>query len=141
MQPVADADVVLAKVSTVRKCVATIRELHDPGISLEAWMVMDLTVINLQRAAQACLDIANHVITANRWELPRSAGHAFEVLREHRVIVPELAHVMSRVMGFRNIAVHDYAHLSSDVVEGIARERLPDLERFADAAAALTSSD
>ncbi len=138
MSQVADADVVLAKVSTVRSCVATVRGLHEPGGSLEAWMVMDLTVLNLQRAAQACLDIANHVITANRWELPRSAGHAFEVLREHRVIAPELAAVMSRVMGFRNIAVHDYARLSHEIVSGIARDRLPDLERFADVAASLT---
>jgi len=104
-------------------------------------MVLDLTVLNLQRAAQACLDIATHLITANRWELPRSARHAFEVLREHQVVDLPLADVMARVMGFRNIAVHDYAHLSSDVVEGIARDRLPDLERFADTAAALTASD
>jgi uncharacterized protein YutE (UPF0331/DUF86 family) len=140
MRPAADPDIVLAKVSTVRACVATIRSFHEPGCSLQAWLVMDLTVLNLQRAAQACLDVANHLITANRWELPRSAGHAFEVLRDHQVIAPDLAQVMARVMGFRNIAVHDYAKLSHEIVEGIARDRLVDLERFADTVAALAPS-
>jgi uncharacterized protein YutE (UPF0331/DUF86 family) len=39
------------------------------------------------------------------------------------------------------IAVHDYAKLSHEIVEGIACDRLTDLERFADVAAALTASD
>jgi len=74
----ADTDIVLAKVSTVRKCLATIRRLRatdEPR--LEKWIVQDVVVLNLQRAAQACLDLANHLITANEWELPRSTRHAW----------------------------------------------------------------
>jgi len=32
------------------------------------------------------------------------------------------------MVGFRNVAVHDYATLDGEVVRGIARDRLGDLE-------------
>ena len=130
----ADTDIVLAKASSIRKCLATIRRLKAPDApQLEASIVQDVVVLNLQRAAQACLDLANHLITANSWELPRSARHSFEILREAGVIPLELARVMAGVMGFRNIAVHDYATLDPTVVEAIVAKHLADLEHFVDA--------
>jgi uncharacterized protein YutE (UPF0331/DUF86 family) len=129
----ADHDLVLAKVSTVRTCVATIRGLRAADApAREAWIVQDVTVLNLQRAAQACLDLANHLIAANRWELPRSARHAFQVLGRNGVVDRALLEVMVGVIGFRNIAVHDYATLNPAVVEAIAGRHLGDLETFAD---------
>jgi len=129
----ADHDLVLAKVSTIRKCVATIRALRAADApTREAWILQDVTVLNLQRTAQACLDLGNHLIAANRWELPRSARHAFQVLAENGVVDRTLLQVMVGVMGFRNIAVHDYATLDPAVVEAIASGHLGDLEAFAD---------
>jgi uncharacterized protein YutE (UPF0331/DUF86 family) len=135
----ADPDIVLAKASTVRKCLATIRRLEAPAAPrLEEWMVQDITVLNLQRAAQACLDLANHLITANSWELPRSARHAVEILHLSGAISAEQARVMAGVMGFRNIAVHDYATLDPAVVEAIVAKHLEDLEGFVDTILAAT---
>jgi len=129
----ADADLVLAKASTVRKCVATIRRLNAPdGPRLEGWIAQDVVVLNLQRAAQACLDLTNHLIMANSWELPRSARHAVEILRDAGVISDEQARVMAGVMGFRNIAVHNYAALDAAIVDAIVAKHLGDLERFVD---------
>lgn len=97
-------------------------------------------VLNLQRAAQACLDLANHLITANSWELPRSARHAFEILRESGVIPADQTSVMASVMGFRNVAVHDYTALDPAIVEAIVAKHLGDLERFVDAVLAASAS-
>lgn len=130
----ADRDIVLAKASTVRKCLATIRRLKAADAPrLEAWIVQDVVVLNLQRAAQASLDLANHLITANSWELPRSARHSVEILRDASVIPREQSQVMVGVMGFRNIAVHDYAALDPAIVDAIVAKHLGDLERFVDA--------
>ena len=130
----ADQDIVLAKASTVRKTLATIRRLKAADAPrLEAWIVQDVVVLNLQRAAQACLDLANHLITANSWELPRSARHSVEILRDASVIPREQSQVMVGVMGFRNIAVHDYAALDPAIVDAIVAKHLGDLERFVDA--------
>ena len=127
-----DADIVLAKASTVRKCLATIRRLKAPDApQLEGWIVQDVVVLNLQRAAQACLDLANHLITANSWELPRSARHAVEILHEAGVISRDQARIMGSVMGFRNVAVHDYQALQIAVVRAILEKHLDELLAFA----------
>ena len=133
MPYLADPDIVLAKASTVRKCLSTIRRLEAPAAPpLEEWMVQDIRVLNLQRAAQACLDLANHLITANSWELPRSARHAVEILRQSGAITAEQARVMAGVMGFRNIAVHDYSALDPAVVEALVAKHIGDIESFVD---------
>lgn len=136
----ADRDIVLAKVSALRKCLATIRRLKAADAPrLEAWIVQDVVVLNLQRAAQACLDLANHLITANSWELPSSARGAIEILRDAGAIPEEQARIMVGVIGFRNIAVHNYAALDPAIVNTIVAEHLGDLERFVDTILAATA--
>jgi hypothetical protein len=55
-----EEDIVLAKVSTIRKAVATIRSLDSelPGAEKE-WMRLDLTVLNLQRVVEAAIGFRN----------------------------------------------------------------------------------
>ena len=71
MNPRFEEDIVLAKVSTIRKAVATIRSLESelPGDEKE-WMRLDLTVLNLQRAVDAAIDVASHLISANTGSSP-----------------------------------------------------------------------
>jgi len=62
-----DEDVVLAKVANVRKTVAAIRALAAPDrTALDEWIRQDVTVLNLQRAVEALLDLANHLIAGER---------------------------------------------------------------------------
>jgi uncharacterized protein YutE (UPF0331/DUF86 family) len=95
-------------------------------------MRLDLTVLNLQRAVEATIDVASHLISANGWELPRDARHALEILVTRGVIPGALLKVLHAAIGFRNIAVHDYTKLDPRVVRGIAADHLGDLEEFAD---------
>jgi uncharacterized protein YutE (UPF0331/DUF86 family) len=127
-----DEDIVLAKVSTIRKCVATIRSLAQeiPQPNKE-WMRLDLTVLNLQRAIEAALDVANHLISVNGWELPRDSRHAFHVVAGHEVVSTASLNVLDGMVGFRNVAVHNYRELDPRVVRGIAADHLGDLEAFA----------
>lgn len=128
-----DEDVVLAKAAVIRKCVAAIRSLDQPQRSgLEEWIRRDVTVLNLQRAVEALLDLANHLVSANGWDLPADARRALVTLGDHGLLSPEHLAVAQKMVGFRNIAVHDYAALDPNVVRGIAHERLGDLEQLAD---------
>lgn len=127
-----DEDIVLAKVSTIRKRVGTIRSLADeiPGPDKE-WMRTDLTVLNLQRAIEAALDVANHLISANGWELPRDSRHCFRIVADQGVVSAASRSVLDGMVGFRNVAVHNYRELDPQVVRGIASDHLGDLETFA----------
>lgn len=132
MSVVFDEDVVLAKVSTIRKCVATIRslagEIPEPE---KEWMRLDLTVLNLQRAVEAALDVANHLISANGWELPRDSRHTFRIIAAHGMVSPTSEKALDGMAGFRNVAVHNYRELDPAIVRGIAADHLGDLEEFA----------
>jgi uncharacterized protein YutE (UPF0331/DUF86 family) len=133
-----DGDVVLAKASSVRKCLQAIREVRSQGGALQAWLIQDVTVLNLQRAVQACLDLANHLIAANGWELPRSARHSMEILAGNKVVQAEALPALLGMVGFRNIAVHDYVQLDPAVVERLAKDHLADVETFVAAIMAAT---
>jgi len=126
-----DEDIVLAKTATVRRCLEVIRGLwfrNDPP--LPGWVRLDVTVLNLQRAVEACLDLGTHLVAANSWRLPGSAAEVMEELAAQGVIPPEELPVLRAVIGFRNIAVHNYTAIDAAIVERIVREHLDDLERF-----------
>ena len=129
-----DEDVVLAKASHVRRTVETIRSLSRPeNAGLKDWIRDNVTVLNLQRAVEALLDLASHLISANGWELPRDGRHAFAILRSHGLLTEPEQGLASAMVGFRNVAVHDYAVLDVEIVRGIARDRLGDLESLVSA--------
>lgn len=91
----------------------------------------------VQSAAQATIDIANHVIAANGWRVPRDYGDAFTVLLEHDVIDEDLAANLRALSGLRNLLVHLYDEIDDDRVAAEAAAGLDDLSRFAQRTAAL----
>jgi uncharacterized protein YutE (UPF0331/DUF86 family) len=126
-----DEDVILAKAAIVRACLETIRSLDSERYaSLEEWIRRDLEIVNIQRAAQACLDLAHHLIAANAWELPRDAAHAMSILRQRKIIDSGLEARMRSAQGFRNIAVHRYTEIDTDILAAIVANHLDDFTRF-----------
>lgn len=126
-----DEDVVLAKVSNARTCIETVKGLYgEDAPQIEDWMRLDLTVLNLQRAIDACLDLANHLIAANGWELPRSGGHSIAVLEHNKVVPLSNLDALKSMVGFRNIAVHNYATIDPAVVGAIVSDHLVDILRL-----------
>lgn len=126
---------VLAKLATIRRCLTRIRSITggDPG-RVKELDVQDIVILNLQRAIQAAIDLAAHLISTNAFGLPDSLKAHFTILVRQKVIEAELGQRLEAMVGFRNIAVHDYEALNVDILERIVAERLPDLEHFADAA-------
>ena len=61
-------DVALAKLATIRRCLQRIRTVTagDPA-RVREFETQDIVVLNLQRAIQAALDLAAHVIAQSAW--------------------------------------------------------------------------
>ena len=128
----ADRDLVLAKVESLERCLARIAEVRgEGGSALRAIDVQDITVLNLQRAVQAMIDLAAHVVASEALGTPDSLGASFTLLERAGILDGELAERMRRMTGFRNVAVHEYRRLDPAVLEAIVRERLGDLRAFA----------
>ncbi|BBB93530.1 type VII toxin-antitoxin system HepT family RNase toxin [Methylomusa anaerophila] len=84
----------------------------------------------LQVAVEACVDIASHWIADQGWREPASYRDIFVVLAENGVLSTEQAGVYQKMAQFRNILVHDYAKIEPEILLGILRRNLSDLEEF-----------
>jgi len=125
---VVDRDVVTAKLAVIDRCLARIEEVRgERRRALSPVDVEDIVALNLQRSVQAGIDLANHVVAAEGYGVPDSTAGAFSLLAERGVIDRGLADRLRRMVGFRNIAIHDYKTIDPAVVEAIVQNHLGDL--------------
>jgi uncharacterized protein YutE (UPF0331/DUF86 family) len=87
--------------------------------------------LNLQRAAQAAIDLAAHVVATEGFGLPSDHADTVTLIEKQAVIDAAMAQRMRRMVGFRNIAVHQYQALDPAIVEAIVTRHLDDLRAFA----------
>ena len=124
-------DVLLTKAASISKCMVRVHEdFVDPTTFRNNLTKQDAVVLNLQRACEASIDIANHIVKEKRLGLPKSARESFDLLSENSIIQPQTARRMKNMIGFRNVAVHDYQSLSLDIVIDIVLHRLEDFKEF-----------
>ena len=123
-----DRDVVLAKLDTIDRCLGRIADVRGPRREeLRDVDVEDIVHLNLQRAAQAAIDLAHHVVASEGWPLPGSLAAAFSTLEAEGVLESALAERLRKMAGFRNVAVHAYDSLNPAIVESIVTKHLGDL--------------
>ena len=127
-----ERDIVLAKVSSIDRALARIEEARSslPG-QLRPIDVEDIIVLHIQRAAQAAIDLAAHVVSTEGFGLPARIAESFTLLENNGVIDRELAARMRAMTGFRNIAVHQYEILDPNIVAAIVAKHLVDVRAFA----------
>ena len=131
-------DVLLNKAATVERCAARVRETLAGDPDLTSLDAQDVVVLNLQRAAQACIDGAMHSVREARLGLPQASRDAFQMLAGAGLLDEALAGALMRMVGlaaptcrFRNVAVHEYRALNLDVVRAVAAGGLGDVAAFA----------
>lgn len=126
-----DRDVVLAKVDIIQRYLRRIRETTglDPN-SLDNIDKQDIFVLNLQRAVQAAIDLAAHIVASEGIGLPEAIKDNFRLLRNAGIIGDSLTSRMESMSGFRNIAIHDYQAMNIDILKSILSKHLKDLEDF-----------
>ena len=79
------------------------------------------------------MDVADHIVADERLRVPETAAGAFDVLAEHGILPPELGRSLGRMVGFRNILVHEYARLDAAIVLRVLRQDLGEIQAFRDA--------
>ncbi|MCP4165181.1 MAG: DUF86 domain-containing protein [Chloroflexi bacterium] len=126
-----DPDIVYAKVGTIHRCLERIRQVTqlEPN-RLDDIDVQDIFVLNLQRAIQAAIDLAAHVIAAEGLGLPTTLRENFTLLQRANILSPGISSQMTSMVGFRNLAVHGYEVLDVEVLKSILQHHLSDLEAY-----------
>lgn len=124
-------DVILNKISIIERCIKRIHEEYaDNPKNLKNYTKQDSIVLNLQRACEACIDLAMHIVAEKKLGLPQSSRDAFTILEEEGIIPPSLSQKMKAMVGFRNIAVRDYQELNLAILQKILEKHLVDFMQF-----------
>lgn len=128
-------DVLLSKAAIIERCVARAREEYqkDPEGFGEDLTRQDAAILNVQRACQAALDMGQHLIRRDALGVPQSARDVFALLARAGWIEADLGATMQNMVGFRNIAVHDYQKLQLPITVAVITRHLDDFLRYSKA--------
>lgn len=127
-------DVVINKIQSIQRCVRRAREEYrkDPGGFMKNYTQQDAAMLNVVRACETAIDLANHVIRTRKLGIPVSTADAFELLNTAGVIDGQLADRMKKMVAFRNTVVHQYMKIDLAIVEAVIVTELDQLLAFAE---------
>jgi uncharacterized protein YutE (UPF0331/DUF86 family) len=89
--------------------------------------------MNLQRACELAIDIANHVIKTKKLGLPQDSKDSFNLL--HRAGLIDAGHLkmLHAMVGFQNVLVHEYQKLDLRIMVEVIEHHMTELVDFANA--------
>ncbi len=124
--------VILNKFESIERCIHRIKEEYeDNPENLEDYRRLDSIVLNLQRSCELVTDIAMYIVSARKLGIPQEKREAFELLEKNGLISKEMSENMKKMIGFRNIAVHDYKKIDEKILQNLIENHLNDLLDFA----------
>jgi uncharacterized protein YutE (UPF0331/DUF86 family) len=109
-------DIVINKVAVIQRATARALEEYRKNPALSSFTELDALILNLERACQATIDLAMHIISREKWGVPQSSSDAFRILESKLILKQETAKSLSSMVGFRNIAIHEYQKLNTDII-------------------------
>ena len=125
-------DVLLNKVAIIERCLNRIQEEYQGSKDqLETnYTKQDSIILNLLRAAEASIDSAMHVVRVKQLGVPQQSREAFTLLEDNALLDTNLSQHMQAMVGFRDIAVHNYQNISLPILKSILENNLVDFEEF-----------
>lgn len=124
-------DVIYNKIEVIERCIKRINEEYGNNPeNLNNYTKQDSIILNIQRACEACIDLAMHIVSEKKLGIPQNSRDAFEVLKDNGIIDYELMKKLKAMIGFRNIAVHNYQTVNLSIVQEVVEKHLSDLKEF-----------
>ena len=103
-------DIIIQKTASIERCLKRVMEEFElAGADFESnFSHRDAAILNLLRACEQSIDLANHLIRTYKWGVPSTSRQSFDMLYQHDFISERLAVSLKKMVGFRNIAIHEY---------------------------------
>ncbi len=116
-------DVVINKMQGIQRCVERAREEYskNPAGFDTDYTLQDAAVLNILRACEQAIDLANHVIKLYKMGIPNSSGESFDLLGRKSVIDIPLAENLKKMVHFRNTIIHEYSRMNIEIVKSVIR--------------------
>lgn len=102
----------------------------SPDIFIKSYKDVQAAKYSLLEIMEACIDIANHIISVRGYRRANDYSDMFEVLKEENIIDSLLAEKMENMARFRNLLVHKYGKVDNRRVLEIIKFDLEDIKHF-----------
>lgn len=127
-----DRDLILRKLASLDTYLGQLTPYRNLDLAAykDDWKTQRIIERTLHLVIETCMDIADHIVADRRLRVPETGAETFEVLADAGILAADLGKSLGRMVGFRNILVHDYASLDPAIVLRALRTDLQDVERF-----------
>ncbi len=127
-------DIVINKIQSIQRCVERARAEYavDPEGFDANYTKQDAALLNVLRACEQAIDLANHVIKSRKMGIPTSSAESFDLLRQKSIIDPILSERLKKMVHFRNTVIHQYQRMDLDIVKLVIVSGLDDLVQLGD---------
>jgi uncharacterized protein YutE (UPF0331/DUF86 family) len=125
-------DVIINKAEIIERCIDRVKDTYarDRAALDNDFSCQDVIVLNIERACQAAIDIGMRWVRIDCLGVPKDSREAFTLLASSGRLRPELADSLKKMVGFRNIAVHDYREIDFNIVRAIIERDFPDFREL-----------
>ncbi|PMC36213.1 hypothetical protein CJ195_15475 [Bacillus sp. UMB0899] len=124
-------DVILNKISVIERCVKRVREEYDDNPeNLQNITKQDSIILNLQRACEASIDLAMHIVAEKKIGLPQNSLDAFTLLETAYILPSSIVQKIKFLVGFRNIAVYDFQVTNLSTLQKLVEDHLIDFMEY-----------
>ena len=128
--PIQPDDVCFNKAAIIERALRRMHQEYAACPALDNYTHVDALTLNIERACQAAIDLAMHVVAREHAGMPQNSADAFILLGKGGLLQAEVVREMISMTGFRNVAVHEYCELDMGVLREIAKERWKSLVRL-----------
>lgn len=124
-------NVIIAKADIIERCIKRAREELAASADFKSdYTRQDAAILNVERACEAAIDIMNRIVRMRALGAPVSTRDGFDRLVHASIVDQALADKLMRMVGFRNLAVHQYQALDIAIVRAVIEKNLDDLLEF-----------
>jgi uncharacterized protein YutE (UPF0331/DUF86 family) len=132
---VVDKTLILRKLAALEEYLGQVKEYT--GITVgrysKDWKTQRVVERTLQMMIETCAEIAGHIISDKGYRVPATYADTFRVLYENGILNKDLFETMEKMTKFRNIIVHHYDKIDTEIVLGILKKDLKDFSAYKDA--------
>lgn len=121
-------NLIFEKIDTIARCIQRVKDKKPSTLDELTQDIdrQDIISLNLERAVQAAVDIAAHVIAYTKLPASPSMALSFEVLEKGGWLDTKLAERMRKAVGLRNILVHQYQTVDWKIIWSVLEQHLDD---------------
>ena len=130
-------EIILNKKVSIERCIQQIETYYalDTGLPFATdYLRQDAIAMNLQRACELTIDIANYLIKSKKLGLPQDSRDSFTLLQQAGLITIEQMNRLQAMVGFRNTLIHQYQKLDLQIMVDVIEHHLRELLDYANAA-------